>query len=130
MPAFWVQDMHFFNGDFRNDPELEVYFTQQQQADKLYSLLSLGQLFRYGLTAGVFPGGYNADRIGDHPATVFSPEAVAAWGDMATLLRFYDQQDPASDPRYRYGMVRVSAEQPDWIPEMPDLSTTCSCCLD
>jgi hypothetical protein len=115
-PAFWVQDMHFFNADFRHNPELEAYFTQQQQADKLYSMLSLGQLFRYGLTAGVVPDGYNADRIGEHPAKVFSPEAVAAWGDMGTLLRFYKQQNPASDPRYRYGMVRVSAEQPEWIP--------------
>ena len=115
-PAFWVQDMHFFNGDFRNKPELEAYFTRQKQADKLYASSSLGESFRYGLTAGVSPGGYSADRIGDHPATVFSPEAVAAWGDMNTLMSFYAQQNPASDPRYRYGMVRVSADQPGWIP--------------
>ncbi|HVT28200.1 MAG TPA: hypothetical protein VHE81_09310, partial [Lacipirellulaceae bacterium] len=47
---------------------------------------------------------------------VFSPEAVAAWGDMDTLLDFYAQQVPSSDPRYRYGMVRVSTQQPSWIP--------------
>jgi hypothetical protein len=35
---------------------------------------------------------------------------------MNTLLSFYAQQNPASDPRYRYGMVRVSAQQPGWIP--------------
>jgi hypothetical protein len=115
-PAFWVQDMHFLNGDFRHNPELEVYFTRQKQADKLYSSSSLGQSFRYGLTAGVIPNGYHADRIGDHPWTVFSPEAVAAWGDMTTLLSYYAQQNPTSNPRYRYGMVRVSAEQPGWIP--------------
>ena len=115
-PAFWVQDMHFLNGDFRHSPELEAYFTKQKQADKLYSSSSLGQSFRYGLTAGVIPDGYHADRIGDHPSTVFSPEAVAAWGDMTTLLSFYAQQNPTSNPRYRYGMVRVSAEQPNWIP--------------
>lgn len=115
-PAFWVQDMHFFDGDFRDSPELDAYFTKQKQADKLYSSSSLGESFRYGLTAGVSPDGYHADRIGDHPSNVFSPEAVAAWGDMTTLLSFYAQQNPASDPRYRYGMVRVSAQQPGWIP--------------
>jgi hypothetical protein len=115
-PAFWVQDMHFFDGDFRDSPELEAYFVKQKQADKLYSSSSLGQSFRYGLTAGVSPDGYHADRIGDHPWNIFSPEAVAAWGDMNTLLSFYAQQNPASDPRYRYGMVRVSAPQPGWIP--------------
>jgi hypothetical protein len=115
-PAFWVQDMHFLDSDFRGNPALETYFTNQQQADKLYSSLSLGQAFRYGLTAGVSPGGYQVDRIGDDPDSVFSPEAVAAWGDTNTLLSYYAQQNPASDPRYRYGMVRVSAQQPSWIP--------------
>src|SRR5829696_7435327 len=65
-PAFWVQDMHFFDGDFRESPELEAYFIKQKQADKLYSSSSLGESFRYGLTAGVTPDGYHADRIGDH----------------------------------------------------------------
>jgi len=117
-PAFWVQDMQFFSGDFRDNAAMEAYFTSQQQADKLYSSTTLGQSFRYGLTAGVSPPptGYHADRIFDHPANVFSPEAVSAWGDMNTLLSFYAQQNPASDPRYRYGMVRVSAQQPTWIP--------------
>ncbi len=117
-PAFWVQDMQFFSGDFRDSSALEAYFTSQQQADKLYSSTTLGQSFRYGLTAGVSPPptGYHADRIFDSPGNVFSPEAVSAWGDMNTLLSFYAQQNPASDPRYRYGMVRVSAQQPGWIP--------------
>jgi hypothetical protein len=35
---------------------------------------------------------------------------------MNTLLNFYAQQNPASNPRYRYGMVRVSADDPGWIP--------------
>jgi hypothetical protein len=35
---------------------------------------------------------------------------------MNALMSFYAQQNPASDPRYRYGMVRVSAQQPGWIP--------------
>jgi Dockerin type I domain len=115
-PAFWVQQMHFFNGDFRHSAEFEDYFAKQQQADKQYSATALEEAFRYGLTAGVIPNGYHADRIGDHPFTVFSPEAVAAWGDMNTLLSFYVQQNPTSNPRYRYGMVRVSADQPGWIP--------------
>ncbi len=115
-PAFWVQDMHFLDGDFRQNPLLEAYFTSQQQADKQYSSVVLGQAYRYGLTAGVSPAGYQVDTIGNDPASVFSPEAVAAWGDMSTLLSFYNQQIPSSDPRYRYGMVRVSAQQPTWIP--------------
>lgn len=115
-PAFWVQQSQFFNGDFRQDDGFQEFFYNQQQADKEYSELFLSEEFRYGLTAGVGPAGYQADRIMNHPDTVFSPEAVAAWGDEAALLAFYAQQPPASDPRYRYGMVRVSQEQPDWVP--------------
>ena len=62
-PAFWVQQMHFFNGDFRHSPEFETYFVNQQLADRLYSSQNLGEEFRYGLTAGVIPNGYHADRI-------------------------------------------------------------------
>jgi hypothetical protein len=115
-PAFWVQQMHFFNGDFRSSTDFEMFFRNQQQADKSYSSLSLGEPSRYGLTAGVSPQGYHADRIADDPNSVFSPEAVAAWGDMETLLSFYAQQIPTSNPSYKYGMVRVSAAQPSWIP--------------
>jgi hypothetical protein len=115
-PAFWVQQMHFFNGDFRHVPEFETYFRNQQLADKEYSSTQLGEAFRYGLTAGVIPNGYHADRIFNHPSTVFSPEAVAAWGDLETFLQFYAEQDPPSNPRYRYGLVRESAVQPSWIP--------------
>lgn len=115
--GFWVQQMHFFNGDFRDSTEFETFFANQQQADQLYSDNVLGEDFRYGLTAGLIPNGYHADRIGDHPFNVFSPEAVAAWGDMETLLEFYNAQVlPSDDPRYKYGMVRVSGEQPGWIP--------------
>gem|GEM_PF-1870786 len=115
-PAFWVQQMHFFNGDFRHDASFETFFDNQQQADQLYSSAVLGESFRYGLTAGVSPQGYHADRIGDHPNNVFSPEAVAAWGDLDTFLDFAAGQDPTSKPNYRYGLVRESADQPSWIP--------------
>jgi hypothetical protein len=118
-PAFWVQDQHFFNGDFRNSADFETYFRNQQQADKAFSsatLFGLGQAFRYGLTAGVSPQGYNADSISNHPNNVFSPEAVAAWGDMDTLLQFYNAQNPNSNPSFKYGLTRVSASQPNWIP--------------
>jgi hypothetical protein len=122
-PAFWVQQMQFFNGDFRHGADFQTYFTNQQEADKLYSSGSLAQAYRYGLTAGLVPNGYHADRIGngvpphdEHPGNVFSPEAVAAWGDMDTLLQFYNAQIPSSNPSYQFGLVRVSGQQPSWIP--------------
>jgi hypothetical protein len=115
-PAFWVQQMHFFNGDFRHSPEFETYFDNQQQADKIYSNAVLGEPFRYGLTAGVSPQGYHADSISSHPNDVFSPEAAAAWGDMDAFLQFYNGQFPTTDPRYKYGLVRESATQPNWVP--------------
>lgn len=115
-PAFWVQQMHYFNGDFRHSAEFETYFENQQQADKVYSNVVLGESFRYGLTAGVSPQGYHADSISDHPNNVFSPEAIAAWGDMDAFLEFYNSQFPTSDPRYKYGLVRESATQPNWVP--------------
>jgi hypothetical protein len=114
--GFWVQQMHFFNGDFRHSPEFEAYFVNQQLADRLYSSQNLGEEFRYGLTAGVIPNGYHADRIFDHPQNVFSPEAVVAWGDLETMLESVAEQLPSSDPRYRYGLVRESALQPSWVP--------------
>jgi hypothetical protein len=117
-PAFWVQQMQFFNGDFRHSADFQAYFDNQQQADKLYSAGALGQAYRYGLTAGLVPAPevYHADSIGNHPHNVFSPEAVAAWGDMATMLQFYNAQIPTSNPSYQFGLVRVSAEQPSWVP--------------
>ncbi len=119
-PAFWVHQMHFFNGDFRHSEEFETYFANHQQADRLFSTnitpFGLGEEFRYGLTAGVSPQGYSADSISNHPNNVFSPEAVAAWGDMDTLLQFYNEQFPTSDPRYKYGLVRVSSTEPSWVP--------------
>jgi hypothetical protein len=116
--GFWVQQMHFFNGDFRGSEDFETFFHNQQAADQLYSNLFLGEDSRYGLTAGLVPSPevYHADRIFDHPHDVFSPEAVAAWGDMDTLLEFYNAQIPTSNPSYQFGLVRVSAEQPNWIP--------------
>jgi hypothetical protein len=116
--GFWVQQMHFFNGDFRQSEEFEQFFLNQRDADRLYSEQFLGEEFRYGLTAGLVPQPevYNADRIFNHPHDVFSPEAVAAWGDMDTLLEFYNEQVPTSNPAYQFGLVRVSAEQPNWIP--------------
>jgi hypothetical protein len=113
-PAFWVQQMHFFNGDFRHSDEFETYFTNQQLADRQYSSTLLGADFRYGLTAGVNPDGYDVDAIQNHN-NVFSPEAVVAWGDLETMLKFVAEQD-GSDPRYRYGLVRESISMPIWIP--------------
>ncbi|MEO1498741.1 MAG: hypothetical protein AAFV43_16470 [Planctomycetota bacterium] len=114
--AFWAQQAQFFNGDFRQDEGFQQLLDNHRLADRLYSRSQLDQDYRYGLTAGVNPSGYHADRPFDHPDTVFSPSAVAAWGDLDTLLEFYEDQPPSSDPRYRYGMARVSAEQPQWVP--------------
>lgn len=115
-PAFWVQQAQFFNGDFREDRMFQALFRNQRSVDQLYSEDVLEEAFRYGLTAGVSPGGYTADRLFNHPGEVFSPEAVAAWGDLETLLEFAESQPPTSDPRYRYGLVRESDDQPGWIP--------------
>lgn len=115
-PAFWVQQAQFFNGDFREDPMFQALFRNQRNADRLYSQDVLNEVFRYGLTAGVSPDGYAADRLFNHPDEVFSPEAVAAWGDIETLLDFAANQPPTSDPRYRYGLVRESDDEPSWIP--------------
>ncbi|MEQ8846569.1 hypothetical protein [Botrimarina sp.] len=115
-PAFWVQQANYFNGDFRHSDGFQAYLANQATVDRAYSRSVLGEPYRYGLTAGVSPQGYHADRIADHPNNVFSPEAVAAWGDLATLLDFAADQPPDSDPRYRYGLVRVSADQPGWVP--------------
>lgn len=115
-PAFWVQQAQFFNGDFRENAGFQQLFDNQQAADELYAQQALGEAFRYGLTAGVSPQGYAADRILNHPNEVFSPEAVAAWGDMETLLQFAAAQPPASDPRFRWGLTRVSDTQPSWVP--------------
>ena len=39
---------------------------------------------------------------------------------MDTLLQFHEQQNPgpnpSTNPSYKYGLVRVSADQPNWIP--------------
>ena len=32
--GFWVQQMQFFNGDFRHSDDFQTYFTNQQQADQ------------------------------------------------------------------------------------------------
>lgn len=114
-PAFWVQQQHFFNPDFAGSGGFETFFYNQQQADALYCAFNLGQHYRHGLTAGVDPTGYFADRIFNHH-NVYSPSAVAGWGDVNTLLEFLWDQPPGSDARYRYGAARVSSTQPDWIP--------------
>lgn len=114
-PAFWVQQEHFFNADFASDAGFETYFYNHQQADELYCADALSQTYRYGLTAGVSPSGYTVDRIYDHHH-VFSPEAVVGWGDLQTMLEFVEAQPPTSDPRFRYGLTRVSSTDPSWIP--------------
>ena len=115
-PAFWVQQAHFFNGDFRHDESFQELLENHRVADEDYSSRFLDEDYRYGLTAGVSPQGYHADRILNHPNEVFTPAAVAAWGDMETLLQYYLDHPPASDPRYRFGLARVSDDQPDWVP--------------
>ena len=114
-PAFLGQQSAIFNTDFGSNPDLRDTLEAQRQADQLYCTTELGQAFRYGLTAGVVPTGYAADQIGAHN-NVFSPEAVAAWGDMETLAVWFTTQLPASDARYRYGMVRESGVDPSWVP--------------
>lgn len=114
-PAFWVQQQHFFNPDFALSPAFGQMFRNQQRADGLYCAFGLNQTRRYGLTAGVDPSGYFADRINNHHA-VYAPEAVVAWGDWSGGLEFCEEQPPASDPRFRYGLTRVSSQQPSWVP--------------
>ncbi|WP_146584948.1 hypothetical protein [Posidoniimonas polymericola] len=115
-PAFWVQQSQFFNGDFRGDPKFQRLLANHQQADSDYAATTLTEPYRYGLTAGVVPNGYHADRMDDHPSTVLTPAAVSAWGDMQTLLEWYQEQDPNSDARYRYGLTRESLDDPSWKP--------------
>ncbi len=114
-PAFWVQQQHFFNPDFATNSGFETHFHNHRRADELYCATDLWHIFRYGLTAGVSPGGYVADRIYNH-SNVFSPEAVAGWGDVQTMLEFIAAQPPTSDPRFRFGLTRVSGVDPAWIP--------------
>lgn len=114
-PAFWVQQQHFFSADFATSAAFENHFASHRQADALYCAMDLGQDYRYGLTAGVDPTGYFADRMYNHH-DVFAPEAVAAWGDLDTMLEFVEAQPPWSDPRFRYGLTRVSSTDPNWIP--------------
>jgi hypothetical protein len=114
-PAFWVHQQHFFSADFTSSASFETYFHNHRQADTLYCAMNLNQVYRYGLTAGVDPTGYFADRMYSHH-NVFAPEAVGAWGDVQTLLEFVQDQPPGSDPRFRYGLTRVSAVEPGWVP--------------
>lgn len=114
-PAFWVHQSHFLNADFSTNADFEALMASHQRADRLYCGTTLTQTYRYGLTAGVSPGGYTADAIFNHQ-NVFSPEAVGAWGDIGGLLEFAQDQPPFSDSRYRFGLVRVSSVQPAWIP--------------
>jgi hypothetical protein len=116
LPAFIDQQMQFFNGDFRHHPGFQAFLQNHRNVDKEYSSAQLGEAYRYGLTAGVSPQGYHADAILNHPNNVFSPEAVAAWGDMDAFLQFYNSRFPTTDPRYKYGLVRQSQTQPNWVP--------------
>jgi hypothetical protein len=114
-PAFWVQQAHFFNADFALVPGFEGFFRRQQLADQAYCASELLEPYRYGLTAGVGPSGYQVDSIGSTTGVVFSPEAVVAWGDLDTMQESYADQG-GRDPRYRYGLVRMSSEITSWVP--------------
>ena len=113
-PAFWVQQQHYFNADFRRAPNFPQYFENHRDADKAYSAAVFGEAFRYGLTAGVSPTGYAVDRINATPGT-FSPAAAGGFGDMDALAQWAALQPPPSNPSYRYGMVRQSQAQPGWV---------------
>lgn len=114
-PAFWVHQQYYFNPDFAGNATFVQLLNNHKVADELYCATTLGQRYRYGLTAGVSPSGYTADRIFAHE-NVFSPEAVGGWKDLFTLLEFAQDQNPTSDARFRYGLTRVSSVQPSWIP--------------
>lgn len=114
-PAFWTQDGHFLNADFAGNAAFETYSQNLRRADQLYCATALAQSYRYGLTAGVDPTGYFADHINGHHS-VYAPEAVIAWGDIWSLLRFLNDQPPTSNTSFRYGLTRVSSAQPTWIP--------------
>jgi hypothetical protein len=114
-PAFWVQQAYYFNADFANSTGFVQLMRQHRYADALYGAQSLNEVYRYGLTAGVSPGTYAVDRIFNH-TNVLSPEAVAAWGDLATTLEFLRDQPPAGVPRLRWGLTRVSRTDPSWLP--------------
>lgn len=115
-PAFWVHQQYFLNTDFRLNASFIEYMRNHQRADALYCAWQLGQLYRYGLTAGVDPTGYFADRIGSHHF-VYAPEAVVGWGDMVTMMEFLDDKPANSNPSFRYGLTRVSSQNTAWIPE-------------
>lgn len=114
-PAFWVHQQYYFNADFANNPAFVQYMYNHQRADQLYCAIDLSQTYRYGLTAGVDPAGYFADRLYAHN-NVYSPSAVGAWGDLDGLLEFVDDREPNANARFRYGLPRVSSVQTTWIP--------------
>ena len=114
-PAFWVQQQYYFNSDFASNASFVAYLRNHQRADALYCAFALNQNYRYGLTAGVNPSGYGADRINNH-VNVVSPEAVGGWGDLEALLEFVQDQPPGGDPRSRYGLTRVSSINANWWP--------------
>ncbi len=114
-PAFWVHQQYFFNADFANNPAFVQYMYNHQRADQLYCAIDLSQTYRYGLTAGVVPSGYAADRLYSHN-NVYSPSAVGGWGDLDGLLEFVEDREPNTNVRFRYGLPRVSTVQPSWIP--------------
>lgn len=121
-PAFWVQQSYYFNSDFATNTEFLTFLENQRLADQCYCEDVLLSGNRYGLTAGVVPTGggsctYHADEMGDHPGKTLAPEAVAAWGDWASLGAFSEPPSlPSCDARNRYGLMRVSIEQPSWVP--------------
>lgn len=114
-PAFWVQQQFYFNPDYAASEGFVRLFWNHQRADALYCAGVLRQNYRHGLTAGVVPSGYRADRIQDHE-NVFSPSAVGGWADVDGLMEFLQDQPPEGDVRNRYGMRRVSSRNAAWVP--------------
>ncbi|MFO0839192.1 MAG: hypothetical protein U1D55_11795 [Phycisphaerae bacterium] len=114
-PAFWVHQQYYMNPDFAGNASFVNYLAHQKRADQLYCAADLAQTYRYGLTAGVSPSGYVVDHI-YVISNVYSPEAVAGFGDIPSTLEFIQDRPPSSDVRYRYGLTRVSSTSSTWIP--------------
>ncbi len=114
-PAFWVHQSHFFSPDLSFDPAWETFFENHRLADRAFCTQNLGQTYRYGLTAGPSPSGYEVASIFG-TQQVFSPSAVGAWGDTGRLLDYLANQPAEASITSRYGLLREWSLDPMWRP--------------
>ncbi len=115
-PAFWVQDMHFLDGDFRQNPKLEAFFTSQQQADKLYSSTSLAQPYRYGLRQALSRTVITLIGFTTILITCFRPRRLSLG---AIWIHCWTFTPSRSQPPTRVTATAwcvFQAQQPSWIP--------------